>query len=103
MHTNNLIGTRIPAAKFDFLQNSREYVQDMAMLQHGRLNPIGQLYADDGDQGFVMMLNGKEVPFELSDIQRHDGDISYWELRVPRNVAHYNPELQGVKVVIFND
>jgi hypothetical protein len=104
MNANNVIGSHISSAKFSWIPKSNEFVAEISDL-HGT-DPLGQLYADACDQGFVMISEktGKKVEFTLADIRRDaDSDIMYWEFVPTSTAIFYNRNLQDVKVILLND
>ena len=103
---SNVIGSRISSKRFSWNPATKEFTAEMSEVSHGGLNPLGQLYNDAADQGFVMVSDktGKPVQFFLHDTQRDaDHDVKFWEFHPIMSAVFYNPQLQGVKVIIFND
>lgn len=102
----NFIGSQILSTSFDFNRETKEFVAEISMLQHGGKNPLGQLYDDACDQGFVMVSakTNKLVDFYLSDTQRDaEGDVQYWEFKPSIRAVFYNKDLEGVTVIVLND
>lgn len=102
----NVIGSHIESRRFCWNPNTKEFIAEIAEICHGGLDPLGQLYNDEADQGFVMisMKTRKEVQFLLHNIQRDvNRDVKFWEFHPIASAVYYNPKLQGVTVIIFND
>lgn len=100
-----VIGSKINSAAFSWNPQSREFTADAAELQHAGLDPTGRLYADAADQGFVMVSakTGETIEFTLNEVQRHDGEVAYWEFKPTWADVFYNPKLRNVRAVVFND
>lgn len=104
--SDNVIGSNILSRRFDYISASKTFMAEISELSHGGVDPLGQLYNDACDQGFVMISDktGSEVEFYLHDTQRDtEGDVIAWDFRPSANAIHYNFNLQNVKAIILND
>lgn len=104
MHSN-IIGQKIPMAKFHYSAMLKEFYCDMSALQHYHINPCSQLYNDSLDAGFVMVSHktGVGVPFHLIGVQRDaEGDIRFWSFEPAQNAIQQHPKLSGITVNIMN-
>ena len=104
--SDNVIGSNILSRCFDYISASKTFMAEISELSHGGVDPLGQLYNDACDQGFVMISDktGSEVEFYLHNIQRDaEGDIIAWDFRPSTNAIRHNSNLQNVKVIILND
>jgi hypothetical protein len=103
---NPVIGCKVNSSKFDFIPKSKEFVAEISMLSHGGVDPMGQLYINSAERGFVMVSSktGAEVEFEMVAEQRDaDGDIRFWEFRPTWADVFHNPKLRDVRVTVLND
>jgi hypothetical protein len=104
--SDNVIGSSVLSNRFDYVSAWKTFIAEISELSHGGVDPLGQLYNDSCDQGFVMISSktGSEVEFYLHETQRDgEGEIGAWEFRATANAIHHNFNLQNVKVIILND
>lgn len=104
MKKSNAIGHRASTKQFTYNKESKTFVCDMSELQHGGINPLGQLYGDACDQGFVLVSEktGSEVAFYLHHTEREaDGDLRYWLFKAAAHRA-FEPATSELKVMIVN-
>jgi len=103
---NNIIGHKISSSRFSYNAERKEFCAEISEIQHGGSNPLGPLYHDAADAGFVMISakTGDAVQFYLSDEQRDaDRDVKFWEFKPTEYSIRKNPALAGVTVIILND
>lgn len=103
---HNTIGRRISTAKFAWHPDNKVFLAEMADLQRDGVNPIGQLFNDSADLGFVLvsMKTNLGLPFYLSDTQRDaNGSIRYWEFKPAAYSVERDPSVDGVSVIILNN
>lgn len=74
-----IIGDRISTTLFSYDSERRMFVTEDSSLRG--FNPMGQLWDDSCDQGFVMVSakTGKEVPFYFQSARHDEYDIQYWD------------------------
>lgn len=102
----NVIGHKISTAKFTWIAQSKEFLQEISILQHGGCNVFGPLYNDACDQGFVLVshLTGVEHEFVLFKEHRDgDGETRFWEFRPTPASIRRQPKIEGYTVIVDND
>ena len=98
------IADKISADRFDFNRETKEYSQDISMLQHAHLDPLGRLFDDAADRGFIMKspISGRELTFQLlNESKDSEHEIRFWTFGLVPGV--YEPKIADVRVIIFND
>ncbi|WP_407303456.1 hypothetical protein [Acinetobacter sp.] len=102
---SNVIGSKISSARFTYTKRTNSFVTDMSEISHSGADPLGQLYDDAADQGFVMISHKthEAVEFYLDHTEREaDGDIRYWLFKPTAAAVRKNPKLADAKVMIVN-
>lgn len=105
MRKSQAIGTRIGSELFDFGSRSKTLFVDHSQLKSAGLDAFGQLYGDEGTQGFVMVSHrtGSEVPFELDFTNREaDGSTVAWRFKPGPHAVAMDSRLVGVSAIVFN-
>lgn len=100
------IGCKINSSRFEYLKDTKELFADISELSHAGVNPLGRLYADAADTGFVLVSNitGKEVEFCLvNESKDSEGEIRFWRFEPVPTEFLSNDRLKGTHVIILND
>lgn len=104
MKKSNAIGDRANTSLFTYNAQTKTFVTEMSELQHRKIDPLGQLYCDACDQGFVMVSEktGHEVEFFLYHTDREaDGDLRSYIFKAAAHRA-FDPVTAELKVMIVN-
>ena len=88
--------------QFNVYPDEKKFVAEASQL--GRF--LERIYPDACDLGFVLesARTGKESKWYVNVTQTNDdGDVELWDCRPTRETLRKFPQLDGWKVVIFND
>jgi hypothetical protein len=107
MKPNYNYSLKVNSEFFNWNSESREFSAEISDLHHRRIDPLGALYAGGAnDKGFVMVSKKTRnlVGFKLvSELCDPEGELLFWTFEPTDYEKQNNPDLQNVRVVIYND
>lgn len=93
---------------FSYDKQAKRFSQELSTLAGGKENrPVfGRIYPDSCDEGFRLISHktAQEVVCYVDRVHMNrEHEITHWELRVTPESLRKQPQLNDIKVIIWND